>query len=309
MIVVYASREQKGGAGEQTRWSSILTAIVNADMEITGTWPILGTTDRRMTGQGTNAVATYVAMICRPRTEDAGVTTLNDFARALRRELATRVRDLQAASILPVDLAQAAMGPGMQIYSRYRAVLDQSGSPITVEQALKVINSSLAEVLDEQEGELDAESRFASRWWDEHGWGAAPYGVADKVARPLGIGVDDVVRAQVASSSGGKVRLLGLEELNAEWVPSSDSRPTAWEAVHHLVNRLVDRGGELEASRLLAALGSLQDPAMELAYRLHEIAARRGRATDQERYNALISSWAQLVRLSSHASSTTERLF
>lgn len=309
MIVVYASREQKGGAGEQTRWSSILTAIVDADMEITGTWPILGTTDRRMTGQGTNAVATYVAMICRPRVEDAGVTTLNDFARALRRELATRVRDLQAASILPVDLAQAAMGPGMQIYSRYRAVLDQSGSPITVEQALKIINSSLAEVLDEQEGELDAESRFASRWWDEHGWGAAPYGVADKVARPLGIGVDDVVRAQVASSSGGKVRLLGLEELDAEWVPSSDSRPTAWEAVHHLVNRLVDRGGELEASRLLATLGSLQDPAMELAYRLHEIAARRGRATDQERYNALISSWAELVRLSSRASSTTERLF
>lgn len=309
MIVVYASREQKGGADEQSRWSSILTAIVNADMEITGTWPILGTTDRRMIGQGTNAVATYVAMVCRPRTEGAGVTTLNDFSRALRRELSTRVRDLQAASILPVDLAQAAMGPGMQIFSRYRAVLDQSGQPVTVEHALKVINASLSEVLDEQEGELDPESRFASRWWDQYGWSAAPYGEADKVARPLGIGVDDVVRAQVAASAGGKVRLLGLDELDPEWVPTTDARATAWEAVHHLVNRLVDRGGELEASRLLAALGSLQDPAMELAYRLHEIAARRGRAADQERYNALISSWAELVKLSASGSSTTERLF
>lgn len=309
MIVVYASREQKGGADEQSRWSSILTAIVNADMEITGTWPILGTTDRRMIGQGTNVVATYVAMVCRPRTQSAGATTLNDFSRALRRELSTRVRDLQAASILPVDLAQAAMGPGMQIFSRHRAVLDQSGSPISVEHALKVINASLSEVLDEQEGELDPESRFASRWWDQYGWSAAAYGEADKVARPLGIGVDDVVRAQVAASAGGKVRLLGLKELDPEWVPTSDARPTAWEAVHHLVNRLVDRGGELEASRLLSALGSLQDPAMELAYRLHEIAARRGRAADQERYNALISSWAELVKLSASGPGTTGRLF
>lgn len=309
MVVVYASREQKGSADEQSRWSSILTAIVKADMEITGTWPILGTTDRRMIGQGTNAVATYVAMVCRPRTENASVTTLNEFSRALRRGLSARVRDLQAASILPIDLAQAAMGPGMQIYSRYRAVLDQAGSPVGVEQALRVINASLAEVLDEQEGELDAESRFASRWWDQHGWASAPYGEADKVARPLGISVDDVIRAQVASSVGGKVRLRGLEELNPDWTPSSDSQPTAWEAVHHLVNRLVDRGGELEAAGLLAELGTLQDPAMELAYRLHEIAARRGRATDQERYNALISSWAELVKLSSSGPSATERLF
>lgn len=309
MIVVYASREQKGSADEQGRWSSILTAIVNADLEITGTWPILGTTDRRMIGQGTNAVATYVAMTCRPRREGAEVTTLSDFTRSLRRELATSVRDLQAASILPVDLAQAAMGPGMQIYSRYRAVLDQAGSAIGVEHALRLINTALAEVMDEQEGELDAESRFAVRWWESHGWGAAAYGEADKLARPLGISVDDAVRAQVASSLGGKVRLFGLSELDPTWTPSSDIRPTAWEAVHHLVNRLVDRGGELEAARLMGALGGLQDPAMALAYRLHEIAAKKGMASDQERYNALINSWSELLKLSADGTSVVERLF
>lgn len=302
MVVVYASREQKGSPDEQTRWSSILTAIVEAEMEITGTWPILGTTDRRMIGQGTNAVATYVAMVCRPRNPNAEATTLSDFSRSLRRELASRVRDLQAASILPVDLAQAAMGPGMQIFSRYRAVLDQAGAPVGVEHALRIINSSLSEVIEEQEGDLDPESRFATRWWDRHGWEAASYGEADKVVRPLGIGVDDVVRAQVATSVGGRVRLLGLEELNPGWLPSSDIKPTAWEAVHHLVNRLIDRGGELEAARLMAELGDLQDSAMALTYRLHDIAARRGRARDQERYNGLINSWSELVKLSSSAS-------
>lgn len=309
MIVVYASREQKGGTDEQSRWSSILTAIVNADMEITGTWPILGTTDRRMIGQGTNAVATYIAMTCRPRVEDAQAITLAEFNRVLRRELSTGVRNLQAASILPVDLAQAAMGPGMQIYSRYRAVLDQTGNQVAVDNALRLINAALSEVLEEQEGELDPESRFAVRWWEAHGWSAAPFGEADKTARPLGISVDDVLRAKAAQSVGGKVRLLGDGAMDHNWVPSADSRPTAWEAVHHLAHRLIDRGGELEAARLMAVLGNLQDPAMALVYRLHDIAAKKGRTGDQERYNALINSWAELIKLAGDGSTATEGLF
>jgi putative DNA methylase len=309
MIVVYASREQKGGNDEQTRWSSILTSIVNADMEITGTWPILGTTDRRMVGQGSNVVATYIAMTCRPRLSEAQTTSLADFNRALRRELAVSIRDLQAASILPVDLAQAAMGPGMQIYSRYRSVLDQSGHPVPVEHALRLINAALGEVLDEQEGELDPDSRFAVRWWETYGWTAAPFGEADKTARPLGISADDVLRAKVAESIGGKVFLLGSGELDNQWVPSADIRPTAWEAVHHLAHRLIDKGGELEAARLMAVLGNLQDPAMALVYRLHDIAANKGRTGDQERYNALINSWAELMKLSSDGSTAVEELF
>lgn len=309
MIVVYASREQKGGPDEQGRWSSILTAIAKAGMEITGTWPILGTTDRRMIGQGTNVVATYIAMTCRPRVADAQAITLNEFNRVLRRELSTGVRNLQAASILPVDLAQAAMGPGMQIYSRYRAVLDQAGNRVSVDNALRLINAALGEVLEEQEGELDPESRFAVRWWASHGWGAAPFGEADKTARPLGISVDDVLRAKVAQSVGGKVRLLGDGAMDHSWVPSADIRPTAWEAVHHLAHRLIDRGGELEAARLLAVLGNLQAPAIALVYRLHDIAAKRGRTGDQERYNALINSWVELIKLAGDSAVTSEGLF
>lgn len=309
LLVVYASKEQKGGGEEETRWASILTAIIAADLEITGTWPIHGTGSTRMVGQGANAVASYIVMACRPRQVTASTTSLSEFNRALRRELGPAVRDLQAASILPVDLAQAAMGPGMQIFSRYRAVLDQQGLSIGVDQALRLINSALAEVLDEQEGDLDAVSRFAARWWDTHGWGEAGFGEADKAARPLGIGVDEVVRAQVVTSQANKVKLLGQEALDREWKPATDVVPTAWEAVHHLVHRLVDGGGELDAARLMAQLGSLQDPAMALAYRLHRIAVKRNRTADQERYNALISSWSELVRLSGDGKVSAEGLF
>ena len=296
MIVVYASKEQKSGSGEETRWSAILTAIINANLEITGTWPIHGTGSRRMIGMGTNAVATYVAMVCRPRKGSAIACTLTDFNRALRKELKPAVERLQAAGILPVDLAQAAMGPGMQVYSRYTAVLDQGGNAIPVEQALRLINQALTEVLDEQEGDLDADSRFAVTLWEAHHWGDVPFGEADQVARPQGISVDDVVRAKVAAfPRAGFVRLLGQGDSNRDWSPKGDARPTAWEAVHHLADRLIDGGGVSEAGALMADLGTWRDQAQALVYRLHAIAARRGWTEDQERYNALIGSWSDLL--------------
>lgn len=296
MIIVYASKEQKSGRGEETRWSSILTAMVSAGLEITGTWPIHGTGSTRMRSQGSSAVATYVAMVCRPRPATAGACSLADFNRSLRRELKSAVHDLQAAGILPVDLAQAAMGPGMQIYSRYREVVGQAGDRVPVEQALRLINAALGEVLDEQEGELDPDSRFAVTWWEKYGWDAAPFGEADQLARPQGLEVDGLIRAGVATyPKAGFVSLLGSEQLNRDWVPATDSRPTAWEAVHHLADRLIDGGGVTEAGRLMGQLGLLRDPAQALVYRLHAIAARKGRAKDQERYNALIGSWSDCL--------------
>jgi putative DNA methylase len=297
MLIVYASKEQKSGQNsEETRWSSILTSMVAADLEITGTWPIHGTTETRMISAGTNAVASYVVMVCRPRPSTAGTCSLADFNRALRRELKPGVRALQAAGILPVDLAQASMGPGMQIYSRYREVVDQSGGRVPVEQALRLINAALGEVLDEQEGELDPDSRFAVTWWDKHGWEPGSFGEADQLARPQGISVDDLIRAGVATyPKPGFVGLLGAGDMDRGWKPSIDSRPTAWEALHHLADRLIDGGGELAAGRLMGELAALRDPAQALVYRLHDIAARKGRTKDQERYNALIGSWADLL--------------
>ena len=299
MIVVYASKEQKGGADEEGRWSSILTAIVLAGLQITGTWPILGTTDRRMIGQGTNSVATYVVMVCRPRPATAGTSSLADFNRSLRRELKPAVHDFQAAGILPVDLGQAAMGPGMQVYSRYREVVDQAGKRVSAVQALQLINAALGEVLDEQEGELDPYSRFAVAWWERHGWSAAGFGMADQIARPQGISVDEAVRAGVARyPRPGFVELLGAGQMDRTWTPSADGRPSAWEAVHHLADRLIAGGGATEAARLMGQLGTFRDPARALVYRLHLIAARKNWTKDQERYNDLIGSWSDLLALS-----------
>lgn len=299
MIVVYASKEQKGGVDEETRWSSILTAMVQADLQITGTWPILGTTDRRMVGQGTNSVASYVTMVCRPRPSTAGSCSLGDFNRSLRRELRPAVQDFQAAGILPVDLPQAAMGPGMQVYSRYREVVDQGGKRVPVEQALRLINAALGEVLDEQEGELDPYSRFAVAWWERHGWDPAPFGQADQMARPQGLSVDDLMRAGVVKyPKPGFVSAVGADNLDRGWTPSGDARATAWEAVHHLADRLINGGGAQEAGRLMGGLGVYRDPAQALVYRLHEIAAKKNQTKDQERYNALIGSWSDLLAIS-----------
>ncbi len=183
-----------------------------------------GTTVNRMSSAGTNAVASYIVMVCRPRDEDAPSASLAEFNRALRRELSPAVRALQASSILPVDLYQAALGPGMEIYSRYRAVLDQAGRRVPVKQALSLINAALAEVLDEQEGELDPESRFAVRWWETHGWLPASFDEANKTARPLGISVDDVREAQVATSRGNRVQLLRSGDLDSKPGSTDDLR-------------------------------------------------------------------------------------
>ena len=67
---------------------------------------------------------------------------------------------LQSANIAPVDLAQSAIGPGIGVFSRYKSVLESDGKPMTVRAALQIINQELDAYYNEQEGELDRESRF-----------------------------------------------------------------------------------------------------------------------------------------------------
>jgi putative DNA methylase len=187
-------------------------------------------------------------------------------------------------------------------------VLDQNGERVPVEHALRLINQALGEVLDEQEGELDQDSRFAVTWWEKHHWADAPFGEADQLARPHGISVDDLIRAGVAVyPKPGFVKVIGNGQLNRSWMPESDSRPTAWEAVHHLADRLIDGGGVAEAGVLMGQLGVLRDQAQGLVYRLHAIAAKKGWTKDQERYNALIGSWSDLLAYAGYAEIERER--
>lgn len=213
------------------------------------------------------------------------------------------MRDLQRGNIAPVDLAQAAIGPGMSIYTRYKSVIDAAGKSVPVRDALAIINQSLDEVLAEQEGEFDSDSRWAVAWFDQFAFADGEYGVAEVLSKAKNTAISGLVQAGIVASKGGKVRLLKPAELDQEWDPSNAERFTVWEAVHQLV-RLLESGGEDAAASIVAALGSRSEAVRDLAYRLYLICERRKRATEGLSYNSLVLSWPEIVRLARATRST-----
>jgi putative DNA methylase len=195
-----------------------------------------------------------------------------------------------------VDLAQAAIGPGMAVYTRYAKVLDAEGRPLTVREALALINATLDECLASQEGDFDADSRWALAWFEQHGFAEGEFGVAETLSKAKNTSVAGMVEAGIVASARGKVRLLKPDELPADWDPATDPRLTAWETVHQLI-RALESGGEAAAAALVAKLGSQAETARELAYRLYTLCERRKRAAEALSYNALVQSWPEIMRL------------
>ena len=202
---------------------------------------------------------------------------------------------MQKGNIAPVDLAQAAIGPGMAVFSRYARVLEADGSPMSVRTALSLINQSLDEVLAEQEGEFDADTRWALAWFDQNGFNEGPYGTAETLCTAKNTSVSGMVEAGILVAKGGKVRLKRKEELDADWNPATDERLTVWEATHHLI-RSLDQG-EKVAAGMLKQLGAMAEVARDLSYRLYTVCERRKWAQDAIGYNALVLSWPDLKRL------------
>ena len=250
----------------------------------------------RMIGQGTNALASSIILVCRPRPADAPAATRRDFLAALKAELPDAVRDLQRGNIAPVDLAQAAIGPGMAVYTRYARVLDAAGRPLSVRDALALINQTLDEALAEQEGDFDADTRWAVAWFEHSGFAEGEYGVAETLSKAKNTSIGGLVEAGILASRGGKVRLLRPNELAGDWNPNEDKRATVWEMAHHL-SRALEEGGEARAGDLAALIGRRAETARELAYRLYTVCERKKRAEDALRYNALVQSWPEIVRL------------
>jgi putative DNA methylase len=235
-------------------------------------------------------------LVCRPRSGSASITTRREFLNALKAELPAALIHLQRGNIAPVDLAQAAIGPGMAVYTRYAKVLDAEGKPLPVREALALINQTLDEVLAEQEGDFDADSRWALAWFEQSGFADGEYGVAETLSKAKNTSVSGMVDADIVASKGGKVRLLRPDELPADWDPETDSRLTAWESVHHLV-RALEAGGENAAAELVAKLGVKAEIARELAYRLYTVCERKKRAQEALSYNGLVQSWPEITRL------------
>jgi putative DNA methylase len=299
VTIYYAFKQAESDVAEgtaSTGWETFLDAVIRAGFATSGTWPMRTELGNRMRGMDSNALASSIILVCRQGAADAPTATRRDFVAALKAELPVALAHLQRGNIAPVDLAQAAIGPGMAVYTRYARVLDAEGKPLSVREALALINQTLDEVLAEQEGDFDADSRWALAWFEQTGFGEGEYGVAETLSKAKNTSVAGMAEARIVASKGGKVRLLRPDELPADWDPASDPRLTAWEVVHQLV-RAVESGGEGAAAELVAKLGSKAEVARELAYRLYTICERKKRAQEALSYNGLVQSWPEITRL------------
>jgi putative DNA methylase len=297
------SETESAEAGEtaSTGWDTFLDAVVTAGFSIGGTWPMRTEKQGRVIGNDTNALASSIVLVCRPRAADAVTATRRDFLTALKAELPIALAHLQRGNIAPVDLAQAAIGPGMAVYTRYAKVIDAEGKSLVVHDALTLINQVLDEVLAEQEGDFDADTRWALAWFEQYGFTSGEYGVAETLSKAKNTSVSGLVEAGVLASKGGKVRLLKPSDLPEDWDPTTDKRLTVWEMVHHLI-RVLEGGGESAAAILAAKMGSKVEVVRELAYRLYTLCERKKRAPEALAYNALVQSWPEITRLAREGS-------
>jgi putative DNA methylase len=283
-----------GHSTSSTGWETILDSLIDAGFVINGTWPMRTERSARTRGIGSNALASSIVLVCRLRPDEAPQTSRREFVNALRRELPKALREMQSGSIAPVDLAQASIGPGMAIYSRYRQVLEADGSPLTVRTALQLINQELDAYLAETEGDVDTDTRFCINWFEQFGFKEGEFGQADVLARAKNTSVDGLVNAGVLQAGAGKVRLYQWQEVEPGWTPQEDKRVTVWEAVTHLIERINTHGESGSAALLLRMNSDLAAEAKNLAYRLYQICDRKGWADLALDYNALVVSWPGL---------------
>ncbi len=299
VTIYYAFKQSESAVGEgttNTGWDTFLAAVIEAGFGISGTWPmrteLIGNLKKNI-----GALASSIVLVCRKREATAPTATRREFITALKSELPPALIHLQRGNIAPVDLEQAAIGPGMAVYSRYSKVLDAEGKQLTVREGLGLIIQTLDESLAEQEGNFDSDSRWALVWFDQLGFADGEYGVAEQLSKSKNTSVSGMAEAGIIESKRGKVRLLRPIELPANWDPTTDTRLTAWETVHHLI-RALDSGGELAAAALLAKLGTNAEIARELCYRLYIMCERKKRSAEALAYNGLVQSWPEVLKLS-----------
>ncbi len=293
VTIYYAFKQSETKTEEgttSTGWVTFLEAVLQAGFSLTGTWPMRTELSNRMIGSGNNALASSIILVCRPRAADATIISRREFLRELNRVLPEALDEMTRGGaddhspVAPVDLSQAIIGPGMAVFSRYAAVLEADGTPMSVKTALQLINRFLAE------DDFDHDTQFCMHWFDQYGWETGPYGEADVLARAKSTSVNGLVEAGVVTSGAGKVRLRLPAEYPSDWDPSKDTRIPVWEALHQLAWALRNRG-ETETGRLLAHVRPKGEAMRQLAYRLHTLCERRGMTDEARLYNELVTSW------------------
>ena len=280
-----------------TGWATFLQAVIESGYSVVGTWPVRTESPGRIIATGTNALANSVVLVCRKREDSAETISRAEFIGALKRELPPAIVELQKANIAPADMPQSAIGPGMGVFSRCKAVLEADDSPMTVKTALQLINRELDEYLGGIWGEFDADTRFAITWFEQNGMEVGDYGTANSIATARGISVESVKHAGIVDSAAGKVRILKRDEIDPGWDPAADAHLTVWECCQHLIREL-EQGGEQAAALLLRKIGPAHaDGAKDLAYCLYDICTNKRRNTGEAvSYNSLIAVWSELTR-------------
>ena len=298
LLTVYYAYKQQDDAGEgvsSTGWTTLLDGLIRTGWEITATWPVRSERGGRMREIDSNALASSIVLACRPRPEDAPVITRRSFLMTLKQELPGALRAMMQGAVAPVDLAQAAIGPGMSIFSRYSGVREADGSDMSVRDALLLINATLDEVIDEQEADFDPDTSFCVKWYRQFAWGTQPFGLADQLSRSSGTSVEALVRGGVFEAKGGKARLRAPSELGAAWDPATDDRVSVWEATVRLA-AILGQQGQDQVAALLPAVGArvALDQVKELGFLLYHEAERRRDARDALLFNSLVKSWSDI---------------
>ena len=281
-------------------WETMISAVVNAGFAITGTWPMRTETSSRMVAQGTNALASSIVLVCRKRGDDAPVCTRREFTNELRRELPGALKALQASNIAPVDLAQSAIGPGMGVFSRYAQVLDPDGTPMTVRAALQTINRELDAFMGEQDGDIDRESRFCVALYEQFGMDTLPFGVANTLATAKNVSVEALADKGLVFAERGDVHLTERAELDPQ-----KAGACVWACALCLAAAM-EQGGVSKTAGLAHAMGlGLAEQAKALAYRLFSVADRKGWTQEAYAYNALVTSWQDVLAQAASATEST----
>lgn len=302
ITVYYAFKQSDSGedGDASTGWETLLDGMIRSGWAITATWPVRSEASNRLRSQSSNALASSIVLALRPRPDSAASIDRRGLIAGLQAELPAALRDLQQGRIAPVDLPQAAIGPGMAVFTRYATVIEADGSPMTVRSALARINEILDQVLNEQEGEFDSATRFAIAWYRQHGYGTGKFGDANNIANARNTSVETMARGGILTSSAGKVTLLSPAVLPDGYDPSGDDQISAWEVLHHLIAAL-ERDGIDAAGTLLAAAGSRTDAPVdadlvkELAFLLFSVAEKNGWTNDALAFNTLATSWPEIV--------------
>ncbi len=295
-----AELEREGGLVASTGWEVFLGGLVQQGWQVLGTWPMRTEQSGGLRLVGRNSLASSVVLVCRKRPTDAYTISRREFLRALNTVLPEALDEMTKGAgddrspVAPVDLSQAIIGPGMAVFSKYSAVLEADGTPMSVRTALQLINRFLAE------DDFDQDTQFCLHWFDQYGWGTGPYGEADVLARAKGTSVSGVQHAGVVESGGGIVRLRKWTEYPTDWNPQSDDRNPIWETLHHLI-RALRQEGETPAGHLLALVRGKGEATRQLAYRLYTLCERQGWAEDARAYNELITSWTGIETAASTA--------